>query len=181
MPQLLRFPYIIARFSIVIFLAQAFNSSFLHAGVLTSVPAHQQSSSERDAEIARLSVQLRTADPEGRREAAISLSHFKNNAATSALIAALADSSLLVRAAAATSLGDIGDSSAVGALASRLASDKEDFVRKAAAYALGQLSGSESTKALVAALKDREPEVRGAAAVSLGEHADATTVPPLSS
>ena len=179
MPELLRVTNTVS-FSIIILL-QAICLSFLQPAVLSHVPAYQQSSNDRDSEIARLSVQLRSADPEGRRDAAMSLSHFKEKTAGSILMGALNDSSPVVRAAIVTALGDIGDASAVSSLTRLLASDKDVFVRKAAAYALGRLPASESTTALITALKDKDPEVRGAAVVSLGEHSDPATTAPLTS
>ncbi len=52
-------------------------------------------------------------------------------------------------------------------------------MRKTAAYALGKLGRTEGTAALVAALKDKDIEVRGAAAVALGEYRDASAIAPL--
>jgi HEAT repeat protein len=179
MPQIQRFTHCIARFSIIILLPQSLCFSFIRTAILSYGPVFLQSSSEKDAEISRLSVQLRTADPEGRREAAMMLSHLKDKGAIPALIQALTDKSSLVRAAVVTALGDLGDSSVVTALTSTLTSDKDVFVRKTAAYTLGRFSEGDSTRALIAALKDKDPEVRGAAAVALGEHADAATISPL--
>jgi HEAT repeat protein len=181
MPPFPRFTTTLSRFSIIILFLQAICLSSLHASVLPHASAYLQSSSEKDSEIARLADQLRTADPEGRREAAMGLSHFREKAVTSILVGALSDSSPTVRAAVVTALGHIGDSSVVTSLTPLLAADKEVFVRKAVAYALGRLSGSTSTTALLAGLKDKDPEVRGASAVSLGEHGDPATTVPLTS
>jgi len=181
MPPFLRFITTISRFSIIILFLQAISLSFAHALFLSHASGYQQSSSDKDPEIVRLADQLRTADPEGRREAVMGLSHFKEKAVTSILVGALNDSSPTVRAAVVTALGNIGDSSVVTSLAPLLAADKEVFVRKAVAYALGRLSGTASTTALLAGLKDKNPEVRGASAVSLGEQGDLSTTAPLTS
>jgi HEAT repeat protein len=180
MPHLQRFNQTIAPFSIIFLLHLASGLSVVQAAPLADGSAYQQPSTNKEAEIARLSTQLRTADPEGRREAAMALCHIEDKAVISILVGGLDDKEPMVRAAVVTALGQRGDSSVVPAIVSRLSSDKEVFVRKAAAYALGRLSGNEATKALIAALNDKDLEVRGAAAVSLGEHADAMTITPLS-
>jgi len=180
MPHIQPFTHSISPFSIIFLLQLAHGLSFVQAAPLAGGAAYQQPSGDKEAEIARLSTQLRTADPEGRREAAIALSHIRDKAITSILIGGLDDPAPMVRAAVVTALGQSGDPSAVNAIVSRLSSDKEVFVRKAAAYALGGLSANEATRALIAALNDKDPEVRGAAAVSLAEHTDAMTITPLS-
>ena len=139
----------------------------------------QRHSREIDAEVARWSAQLKSGDPEERREAAMKLSGVEGSAATSALVSALTDPSSLVRASVVASLGERADTSVASPLAASLTSDKDAFVRKTAAYALGKFSGTERTAALLAALKDKDAEVRGAAAVSLGDHAESAAVVPL--
>lgn len=139
----------------------------------------QRHSREVEAEVAHWSALLKSSDQEERSEAAMRLSHLDGEAAVSALVSALTDTSPGVRALVVAGLGERSDTSVVPLVAARLTSDKDAFVRKIAAYALGSFSGTERTAALIAALKDKDPEVRGAAAVSLGDHADAAAVAPL--
>lgn len=138
-----------------------------------------QRSREIDAEDSRWFAQLNSSDQEKRREAVMELSHVEGGAATSALLAALADHSPRVRAAAAAGIAERREAPAIPLLAACLAKDKDAFVRKMAAYALGGFRGFDRTAALIAALKDKDADVRGAAAVSLGVHADADAVAPL--
>lgn len=134
---------------------------------------------EIEAEVAHWSAQLKSADPEERRSAVLSLSSLAGDTATSALVSALTDKSPAVRALAVTGLGERSDNTIVPFVAARLSSDKDPFVRKAAAYALGHFKDQGRTAALIAALKDKDQEVRGAAAVSLGDHPDAAAVASL--
>lgn len=146
---------------------------------LSQTQVNQRHSREIEAEVAHWSAQLKSADVQERREAAMSLSRIDGEAATSALVGALTDPSPLVRAVVAAGLGERPDPSVVPLLAARLTSDKDAFVRKTAAYALGRFSSTERTAALIVALNDKDPEVRGAVAVSLGDHADASAIAPL--
>ena len=64
------------------------------------------------------------------------------------------DKRVKVRQAAASALGRLADSRAVGPLATALREDKSDDVRRDAAFALRKLGGTESATALVAGAKD---------------------------
>lgn len=139
----------------------------------------RQTSDETASEIARLNTQLSSSDEEERRSAVLALSALETLAARESLIAALADRSDRVRAAAVTGLGRLDDPSLATIIAPLLTKDKSAFVRKSAGYALGRLHSPAGTAALVAALSDKEFEVRGAAAVALGQYSDAQAVEPL--
>lgn len=146
-------------------------------------PSHPQNKPSASREIESLDsrwlAQLNSPDQEKRREAVMELSHIEGDAATSALLSALADRSPRVRAAAAAGLANRREAPAVPLLAACLAKDKDAFVRKMAAYALGGFHGTERTAALTAALLDKDSDVRGAAVVSLGDHANADAVAAL--
>src|SRR4029453_10274080 len=119
MPHLQRFNQTIAHVSIIFLLHLASGLSVVQAAPLADGSAYQQPST-REAEIARLSTQLRTADPEGRREAAMALCHIEDKAVISILVGGLDDKEPMVRAAVVTALGQRGDSSVVPAFVSRL-------------------------------------------------------------
>ena len=83
------------------------------------------------------------------------------------LISALDDPDGATRIYAILSLGVQGDTSAVLPLI-EMTSSGDGGTRKAAVYALGQLQDPRVRPALVAALKDRAPDVRWNAALQLG-------------
>ncbi len=88
------------------------------------------------------------------------------------------DEDLEVRAAAAVTLGELGDARAVQPLTAALEEDEVD-VRVTAALALGQLGEARAVEPLIAALQDEEVVVRAAAAHALGLLGDARAMEPL--
>jgi len=95
-----------------------------------------------------------------------------------ALVAALRDSDVEVRRAAANSLGQIEDKRAVPGLITAL-HDADAEVRQQAAWALAQLEDKRATEPLIAALKDSNTEVRRKSAWALGQLEDQTAGPAL--
>lgn len=178
MQQVVQHTRLITGLLVVILFARITGSSFPSIAPWQS-QINQRHSREIEAEVAHWSAQLKSSHQEERREAAMRLSRLDGDAAVSALVSALTDTSPGVRALVVAGLGERSDTSVVPLVAARLTSDKDAFVRKTAAYALGSFSGTERTAALIAALKDKDLEVRGAAAVALGDHADAVAVAPL--
>jgi HEAT repeat protein len=83
-----------------------------------------------------------------------------------------------VRANAAFSLGDLGDSQAFAPLIVAL-EDRSPDLRGSAAYALGQLRDPQAILPLIAVLDDENPLVRYCAALALGEMRDPRAVQPL--
>jgi HEAT repeat protein len=126
-------------------------------------------------EIEKQRLRLSSADTEDRREALTRLGSMKHPAASRAALAALRDSSPIVRATAAASLLSLpADESAASLLL--LLNDKEEFVRQQVAYALGQTQSRLAVPALIERLTDKKDSVRGSAAVALGQIADAAAV-----
>jgi predicted RNA-binding protein with PIN domain len=85
------------------------------------------------------------------------------------LLDALSHRAGQVRAAALLALADLGQRSAVPAIAAHLAGDPSSMVREAAAQALGRLGGAPAENALQAALADPKAKVRKSAAASLAQ------------
>ncbi len=87
------------------------------------------------------------------------------------LVAALDDTSAVVRAEAVVGLGRLGDASTLAPLVARM-TDGEEGVRRAAAVALGAVGDRKATVVLSFALEDRSVGVAAAAARSLGDLGD---------
>jgi HEAT repeat protein len=131
---------------------------------------------------APLAAGLSGLEPEGRREAAAALGRIGDPAAIPALVeVSRGDPEWKVRAAASESLGVFASSApaAEESLARSVSSDPDPFVRRKAAEALARGSGRAGAEALAAALRDGEGAVRAAAATSLGERRDPSSVSPL--
>lgn len=87
-------------------------------------------------------------------------------------------SSILMRAEAASALGEIKDSRAVEPLIAAL-KDGDEGVRWCAAFALGEIKDSRAVEPLIAVLKDGNKQVRINTMWSLGEIGDSRAVEPL--
>ncbi|MFN2530512.1 MAG: HEAT repeat domain-containing protein [Pyrinomonadaceae bacterium] len=130
-------------------------------------------------EIEKQRQRLSSADEEERRDAVMKLMAMHLPAAAQASGLALTDASPKVRAVAAKAALGLGTEESVSALIP-LANDKDEFVRREVMYALGFTHSRNATQPLVQHLmNDKEPGVRGAAAVALGELVDAAAVVPL--
>lgn len=99
-----------------------------------------------------------------RYNAARALGKIGDSRATPALIKVLNDNEWEVRFYAAEALGAIGDVQASKPLADLLLSDSQQKVRLVAIQALDNVDGREEYRAVVKALSDMDPEVRGYAA-----------------
>jgi len=139
---------------------------------------------------------LQDKDEFVRREVAYALGGTRSRTATEGLSERLLnDKEAGVRGAAAVALGQIGDESAVIALASTLAPqlsapakskrkrEENPFVLRAAAVALGQIKTRAGVPALVSAVNDDKVayDVRREAARSLGLIGDPSAIPALQS
>ncbi len=165
--------------------------SFSGASRVAAHPSNIQQSDE-SVEIARLTRALNSAEEDERLGAVLNLAATGSPAAVPALTRSANDSSGLVRAAAIDGLSLLADASVIPLVATHLTTDKDVMVRKTSAYALGKLQSRidrnqaltpseprQATPALVASLNDKKDEVRGAAAVALGEYKDRAAVEPL--
>ena len=99
-----------------------------------------------------------------RYNAARALGRIGDNRATPALIKLLNDKEWEVRFYTVEALGKIGDNRAAKPLANIMLSDSHTKVRLEAIKALDKVDGRSQSKAVVRALSDSDPEVRGYAA-----------------
>jgi len=92
----------------------------------------------------------------------------KRNGDIEGLTGALLDPDIAVRAEAASSLGSLGDRTAVEPLVSCLRDDSDPYVRSLAAEALGDLGDPNARVVLLDALASDTMEVSMSAAKALG-------------
>jgi HEAT repeat protein len=131
-------------------------------------------------EIERQRQRLGSLEAEERRDALMRLANLKRPEASRAAAAALNDVSPTVRAAAAHAVLSLPDQEAATRLLPLL-KDKSEFVRREVVFALGATRHASAVSALVDLLnRDKEPSVRAAAAMALGEIGDDTAVAALS-
>jgi HEAT repeat protein len=96
-----------------------------------------------------------------------------------ALVNALRSKDRYQRGYAASALGRIGSTTAVGPLVEVLRSRDDEWVRREAAEALGRIGDAAAFDPLVQGLRDSEDGVRSTAAVALGELGNARAEGPL--
>lgn len=119
---------------------------------------------------------LRFGTIEEKREALYQLRNLSNEAASRVAISGLSDASEIVRATATHSILSLSSEESCTLLLPLL-SEKLAFVRKETVYALGKTKNFRATEFLIKILeKDKDLEVRGAAAFALGLIGDVKSV-----
>ncbi|CAN5641206.1 hypothetical protein BH24ACI3_BH24ACI3_16350 [soil metagenome] len=122
---------------------------------------------------------IATGTNEEKRDALFAIRNYRSERASELAIPALSDPDEIVRATAAAALVFMEPSLASKLLIFLLV-DKQPFVRKEAAYALEHVASPDSIIALATAFRrDRDREVRSAAAIALGAIRSETAVVPL--
>lgn len=137
-------------------------------------PANFDSSepTPRQREIEKQRRRLASSDEEERRDAVMRLGSMKSPDSSRVAATSLNDPSAIIRATAASAVLSLPSEESV-VLLIPLLNDKKEFVRQQAAYALGETHSPTAVEGLVTALeRDKQPSVRGAAAVALGVIAD---------
>lgn len=130
-------------------------------------------------EIEKQRRRLSSSSVEDRRDAVLQLGWIARPESSRVAATALTDRAVAVRVAAAKAVLSLPPSEAVLVLLPALR-DRNDLVRRDVAYALGETRHASAVPALSEALlKDRQPGVRGAAAVALGLIGDESAVGPL--
>jgi HEAT repeat protein len=119
---------------------------------------------------------LRNGTIEEKRNTLYSLRNLSSEPASRIAVIALKDSSEIIRATATHSILSLSSDEAYELLLPLL-NEKAAFVRKETAYALGKTRNIKGTESLLKILqKDKDIEVRGAAAFALGLIGDAKAV-----
>jgi HEAT repeat protein len=155
--------------------------SLLAIGLLVSAAFGQEAKSPGEISQDFLTARLASGDVEQRLDAVVQLRALFDaapNSASPLTIARLADVlqrdvSPIIRALSARVLGNCCGQLAAPALIASLASEREIAVRKAIIYALARYRSPQITSTLISLLKDKAPEIRGAASFALAEIGDA--------
>lgn len=129
---------------------------------------------------AHLREAISSGNPERKRSALFDIRNYRTERASRLAIPALKDRDPIVRATAAASVVSLQSEDAVRELLPLL-DDREPFVRREAAYALGKVGSSLAARRLVQTFeRDRDIEVRSAAAMALGTTGNLSAIEPLS-
>jgi HEAT repeat protein len=132
-------------------------------------------------EIERQRARLASSEVEERRDAVTRLGAMARADASRAAVTGLSDAAPIVRATTAGAILSLPPDEAARLLVPLLSDKKSEFVRREAAYAEGRTRRPLAVENLITLLaSDKEPGVRGAAAVALGEIGDARAVNALS-
>lgn len=164
-----------------------FSPAAIVAGVLAllfltvATPTHAQNQTPVQIEIEKQHQRLSSTDEEERRDALMRLASMHRAAASRVALPALTDPSPMIRVTAARAVLSLDSAESAAALVPLL-NDKDEFVRREVSYSLGLTRSRTATAALSERLlTDKEPGVRGAAAVALGKIADEAGVVALAS
>jgi HEAT repeat protein len=131
-------------------------------------------------EVEKQRMRLSSAEVEERRDAITRLGSMRHPHASRAALAGLSDATAIVRATSAAAILSLPAEESAASLIPLL-NDKDEFVRREAAYALGATRSRTAVPPLIERLaKDKKDEVRGAAAVALGQISDVASVSALS-
>ena len=124
-------------------------------------------------------LRLSSADIEERRDAVTRLGAMQHPAASRAVLPGLQDAESIVRATSIAAVLSLPPEESAASLLPLL-SDKDVLVRREAAYALGKTRSHTAVPLLIDLLRfDKVDEVRGAAAVALGNIGNEAAVTPL--
>jgi HEAT repeat protein len=142
-------------------------------------PAIAQQDPDRSALEAELALKVSTGTIEEKREALYQIRNHRSARSSRIAVAALQDADEMVRATAVAAVVFLPEDEATTVL-TPLLSDRQPFVRRETAYALEQVGSALATARLIEIFqRDRDLEVRGAAAVALGATGDILAVPAL--
>jgi HEAT repeat protein len=131
-------------------------------------------------EIKVQTARLSSTETEERRDAVTRLGAMARPESSRAATVALGDPAGIVRATAARAVLSLGPVEA-STLILPLLRDRDEFVRREAAYALGLTRNRFGVNALAATVEtDKQPSVRAAAAIALGQIGDPAAIPALS-
>ncbi len=152
--------------------------TLLNASLILALTISGQTADNWPQTEARLNTLL-SGDSEQKRTALFEIRNLRSENASRLAVPALRDNNEMVRATAASSVVFLPEVEARNALLPLL-DDKGPFARREAAYALGNVGNwGASSRLRILLAKDRDLEVRAAAAVALGEIGDPSAIADL--